>query len=208
MPTEEKPEKTVQEQQQILSILLLKLLYKISEKTTLDIDVDYTDVVTAYFTPPIPEEKLKRKGRRKKTEEHEETDIEDGDFLSFSLEEKKVSKRGRKKIGEEKSEDILPRKTRLYDIWCEQNHYWIRVQNGNRQLIEFGRFPTPDGINRTFFNDQKCNYLQALYNLRNPQKALKGLAHQNTKIKLEGITAWDEKHIAVIKYLQELSYQL
>ena len=109
---------------------------------------------------------------------------------------------------------------RLYDIWREGDassdtaKYWIRVQNGERKLVEFGRQPD-DG---TFFDDKKCNYLRMLYNMRgsysftilnNPlsQKSdktnqeLQNLNRENPKPDLKNFEAWDE----VLLYLKSLS---
>ena len=108
--------------------------------------------------------------------------------------------------------------TRLYDIWREtfydKTTYWLRVQNGERRLIEFGRFSN-DG---TCFSDDEYNYLEALYNLRgrgNYEKkqgltetaiktklALANLESQKTKPDLKSFDAWNEDRIKVLVYLK------
>lgn len=108
---------------------------------------------------------------------------------------------------------------RLYDIWHEcdivnkTETYWIRVQNGERRLVEFGRRAN-DG---TFFNDDQYNYLAALYEWRQPCTNKKDntpvfvkLAIENLKSKparpcLANSEAWSDERIQVLKYLKELS---
>lgn len=162
-------------EQQELSMLLLKLLYKIYTKKSLEIDAEEPPVVTAYYAP---------------TEE------------------------------QTKKQKSLPSKMRLYDIWCETysdtNHYWLRVQDGTRRLVEFGRFQN-DG---TFFSDNDYDYLAALYDLRtrpnsikNTQQqslsnktklALKELENQKPKPDLHNFTAWDESRINVLLHLKDI----
>ena len=118
----------------------------------------------------------------------------------------------------------LPSKMRLYDIWCEtysdRTKYWIRVQNGNRQMIDFGRFQN-DG---TCFSDEEFNYLEALYNLRqrpryviktNPsglsaktRLALANLEDKKAKPDLNSTDVWNETRMEVFPYLKQvLNYQ-
>lgn len=110
----------------------------------------------------------------------------------------------------------LPDQTHLYDIFCETDsgipRYWIRVQNGDRRLIEFGRRAN-DG---TFFSNEEFNYLGALYNLRQRYNlsqypwgksmpaTLAHLKSQKPKPDLRSFDAWSEERIAVLKYLKEV----
>ena len=210
MPTDKKPKRTVQEQQEILSILLPKLLCIISKKVSLDIDVDAPNVVTAYFNPPIPEGKRRRP--RTKTVAHETIEIGEGDDSEpLVVSNGTGRKRGRKNARDTEDENnasIFTPQMRLFDVFEEPNgDYWIRVQNGFRQMVPF-RFPEANGTNRTFFTIDGRDYMRALYELRYPDKAFKDLEKINTRISLKDTTAWDEKHIAVIKYLQTLALQL
>ena len=168
--------KSTEEEQQDLSMLLLKLLYEIYKKIDLDIDCDEDYVVSAYYTRP--------------------TDPRSS----------------------EKSP--LPSKMRLYDIWCEtysdRTKYWIRVQNGNRQMIDFGRFKN-DG---TCFSDNEFNYLEALYNLRQrphytvkkkssglsakTRLALANLEDKKAKPDLHSTDVWNETRMAVFPYLKQV----
>lgn len=120
---------------------------------------------------------------------------------------------------------FTPDGMRLYDIWQEKGNittpqtYWIRVQNGDRRLVEFGRH-TNDG---TFFNDQEHNYLHALYNIRGiskykKQKAFKNpntatayrtLSHLTHKKpqpspNLKRFDAWNEDRMQVLLYLKQI----
>ena len=113
----------------------------------------------------------------------------------------------------------------LYDIWQESvpftdsQTYWIRVQNGKRRLIEFGRHAN-DG---TFFSDQEYNYLRALYNIRgksqykkkkaskNPNtdaayRTLSYLTHKKPQPKpnLKSFEAWTEDRMQVLSYLKQI----
>lgn len=113
----------------------------------------------------------------------------------------------------------LPTKMRLYDIWHEtysdKTQYWLRVQNGNRQMVEFGRFQN-DG---TCFSDNEYDYLEALYNL--PQRtcvekrslavpsaktraALSTLKHTKAKPNLKSTEAWNKTRMAVFPYLKNV----
>lgn len=115
---------------------------------------------------------------------------------------------------------------RLYDIWQEGDTftdtqtYWIRVQNGERRLVEFGRHSN-DG---TFFNDQEHNYLWALYNMRRTPKyrkkkitaqvqntdaayrTLSYLTHKKPQPKpnLKSFEAWNEDRMQVLSYLKQI----
>lgn len=109
-----------------------------------------------------------------------------------------------------------PDDVRLYDIFCETyegtTKYWIRVQNGERRLIEFGRREN-DGA---FFSDEEFNYLGALYNLRQRYNlsqypwgkdmpaTLANLKSQKPKPDLERFDAWSKERIEVIKYLKDV----
>ena len=120
---------------------------------------------------------------------------------------------------------FTPDGLRLYDIWQEKENttaprkYWIRVQNGERRLVEFGRH-TNDG---TFFSDQEYNYLWALYNIRgipkykkkkeskNPNtdaayRALSYLTHKKPQSKpnLKSFEAWNEDRMQVLSYLKQI----
>lgn len=116
-----------------------------------------------------------------------------------------------------------PDETHLYDIWRETYYdtttYWLKVQNGERQMIEFGRRPN-DGV---CFSTHEHNYLEALYNLRTRQPyvkkgkktdttaiktklALANLENEKPKPDLKSFEAWDEKRIKVLLYLKELAH--
>lgn len=121
---------------------------------------------------------------------------------------------------------FTPDGTRLYDIWQETNPftdtqtYWIRVQNGERRLVEFGRHAN-DG---TFFSDQEHNYLWALYNMRRTPKyrkkkitaqvqntnaayrTLSYLTHKKPQSKpnLKSFEAWNEDRMQVLSYLKQI----
>ena len=168
--------KTTAEEQQDLSMLLLRLLYEIYKKIDLDIDCDEDSVVSAYYTPPAD--------ARSDAAAH------------------------------------LPSKMRLYDIWCEtysnKTHYWIRVQNGNRQMIDFGRFQN-DG---TCFCADGFDYIEALYNLRQRPRyatkkissglstktrlALANLEGKKAKPNLKSTATWNETRMAVFPYLKQV----
>jgi len=119
----------------------------------------------------------------------------------------------------------MPDGMRLYDIWQETQlfthtqKYWIRVQNGDRRLVEFGRHAN-DG---TFFSDQEYNYLGALYNIREKSKyrkkkasknpnadaaylTLSYLTHKKPQIKpnLKSFEAWNEDRMQVLSYLKQI----
>ena len=113
-----------------------------------------------------------------------------------------------------------PEETHLYDIWCEkiydQTSYWIRVQNGERRMVEFGR-RSNDG---TSFSDQEHNYLEALYNLRRRKNyvkrkqsetaiktklALSDLENKTPRPDLKSFDAWGEERIKVLLYLKQLT---
>ncbi len=179
-PDKHKEPKSIAEEQQDLSILLLKMLYKIYNKIDLDIDCDEDSVVSAYYTPPTdtrPDQNAR-----------------------------------------------LPQKMHLYDIWCEtysgKTQYWLRVQNGNRQMIDFGRFQN-DG---TCFSDNEFNYLEALYNLRQrprytikkkslglsakTRSALANLEVKKARPKLKSTEVWNETRMLVFPYLKQvLNYE-
>ena len=112
-----------------------------------------------------------------------------------------------------------PDETHLYDIWRETfadtTNYWLRVQNGERRMIEFGRFSN-DG---TCFSNDGHNYLEALYNLRQRQYyikhdksdgtiktklALANLENQKPKPDLKSFDAWNEDRMKVFAYLKGL----
>ena len=110
--------------------------------------------------------------------------------------------------------------TRLYDIWREtfydKTTYWLRVQNGERRMVEFGRFPN-DG---TIFNNNEHDYLEALYNLRKRRNYVKKRKPTETAIKtklalvnlesqkptpdLNSFDAWNEDRMKVLIYLKGL----
>lgn len=178
MLKQDKPaeQKSTAEEQQDLSMLLLKLLYKIYKKIDLEIDCDDPLVVSAYYTP-----------------QHD-----------YRSPEKKH----------------LPEKMRLYDIFCEtysdKTHYWIRVQNGDRQMVEFGRFQN-DG---TCFSNNEFNYLEALYSLRQRthyttkksfskmpdtiRSALANLEDSKAKPDLTSTAVWNEMRMSVFPYLKQV----
>ena len=114
---------------------------------------------------------------------------------------------------------------RLYDIWQESEPltntqtYWIRVQNGDRRLVEFGRHAN-DG---TFFSDQEYDYLRALYNIRETSKYQKQKAFKNPNTatayrtlsclthkkpqprpNLKRFDAWNEDRMQVLLYLKQI----
>ena len=112
-----------------------------------------------------------------------------------------------------------PDETHLYDIWRETfadtTNYWLRVQNGERRMIEFGR-SSNDG---TCFSNEGYNYLEALYNLRErphytkhdvsdgtvkTKMALASLANQKPKPDLNSFDAWNEDRMKVFAYLKGL----
>lgn len=163
MPKEKTSIQNITAEQQDLSVLLCKLLYKIYKRTDLEIVRDGSKVVTAY----------------------------------------------------------TPDQMRLYDIWCETfsdtTKYWIRVQNGERHLIDFGRAPN-DG---TFLITQEYNYIKALYGLEEhkyynkadvyipdisvqDKLALANLEKQTPKPNLKKPDAWGAERIKVLSYLKGL----
>jgi hypothetical protein len=150
-------------EQQDLSVLLCKLLYKIYKRTNLEIVRDNPTVVTAY----------------------------------------------------------TPDQMRLYDIWRETfsdtTKYWIRVQNGERHLIDFGH-ASNDG---TFLITQEYNYIKALYGLEErkyhnksdvyipdisvqDKLALANLENQTPKPNLKSVDAWGAERMKVLLYLKSL----
>ena len=147
-------------EQQDLSVLLCKLLYKIYKRTNLEIVRDDPTVVTAY----------------------------------------------------------TPDQMRLYDIWRENpTDYWIRVQDGERHLIDFGRTPN-DG---TFLFTQEYNYIKALYGLEErryhnkpdvyipnisvqDKLALADLENQTPQPNLKSLDAWGAERMKVLSYLKSL----
>lgn len=150
-------------EQQDLSVLLCKLLYKIYKRTNLEIVRDDPAVVTAY----------------------------------------------------------TPDQMRLYDIWRETfsdtTKYWIRVQNGERHLIDFGH-ASNDG---TFLITQEYNYIKALYGLEEhkyhnksdvyipdisvqDKLALANLENQTPKPNLKSVDAWGAERMKVLSYLRGL----
>ena len=120
---------------------------------------------------------------------------------------------------------FTPDGTRLYDVWQETNPftdtqtYWIRVQNGERRLVEFGRHAN-DG---TFFSDQEHNYLRALYNMRKKNQYKRKKESKNPNINaayrafsyltqkkpqpkpdLTKSDAWNQERMQVLLYLTQI----
>lgn len=237
MQTHKKEIHNIVKEQRALSIKLCQLLYDICLEIPLEFESDEPTAVSVFYTPQLetPTQKRAEKRRLKHT-----VPSKGDDYYEQKME----------RLSEDESERTpLPEKTCLYTIYREQYYdtvkYYIRVQHGDRRMMEFGRFNNPDGsINNAYFINGNINYLEALFNLRHrpktetavqPEKTkkesakkspkskqaqlaqeqaeknkliLENLQNQNPIPDLESFKAWDQTHIEVLLYLNQVLHKI